>query len=100
MNLSFSLVICTYMRPEAILTLLKSVALQTFYPNEILVIDGSSNSETKTVINKNTFKHLKKMGISTDVMEHILDTPPEELYIFNVEELLKFNFATKIVENS
>ena len=48
----------------------------------------------------NTFKHLKKMGISTDVMEHILDTPPEEIYIFNVEELLKFNFATKIVENS
>ena len=40
------------------------------------------------------------MGISTDVMEHILDTPPEEIYIFNVEELLKFNFATEIVENS
>ena len=47
-----------------------------------------------------TFKHLKKMGVSTDVMEHILDTPPEEIYIFSTEELLKFNFATEIVENS
>ena len=46
-----------------------------------------------------TFKHLKKMGVSTDVMEHILDTPPEEIYIFSTEELLKFNFATEIVEN-
>lgn len=58
MNLSFSLVICTYMRPEAILTLLKSVALQTLYPNEILVIDGSTNSETEKVLNKNSFRSL------------------------------------------
>ena len=58
MNLSFSLVICTYMRPEAILTLLKSVALQTLYPNEILVIDGSTNSETETVLSENTFHSL------------------------------------------
>ena len=58
MNLSFSLVICTYMRPEAIVTLLKSVELQTLYPNEIMVIDGSSNSETEAVLNTNTFKNL------------------------------------------
>ena len=58
MKLSFSLVICTYMRPEAILTLLKSVALQTLYPNEILVIDGSTNSETESVLSENTFHSL------------------------------------------
>jgi len=58
MNLSFSLVICTYMRPKAILTLLKSVALQTLYPNEILVIDGSTNSETESVLSENTFHSL------------------------------------------
>ncbi|MBD3863596.1 glycosyltransferase family 2 protein [Olleya marilimosa] len=58
MNLSFSLVICTYIRPEAILTLLKSVALQTLYPNEILVIDGSTNLETETVLSENTFHSL------------------------------------------
>lgn len=58
MELSFSLVICTYMRPKAILTLLESVALQTLYPDEILIIDGSTNNDTEETLNKNTFKHL------------------------------------------
>lgn len=45
-----------------------------------------------------TFRHLKKMGINTDIMEHILSTPPREIYVLNTEELEKFNFATEIVE--
>ena len=53
-----SLVICTYMRPHALLQLLQSVQLQTVYPDEILIIDGSSNKETEAVIFENQFKDL------------------------------------------
>lgn len=58
MSLSFSLVICTYMRPKALVTLLESVALQSLYPNEILIIDGSTNNETEEALNKKRFKNL------------------------------------------
>jgi GT2 family glycosyltransferase len=46
------------MRPQALLKLLQSVQLQTVYPNEILIIDGSTNKETETVICKNQFMNL------------------------------------------
>jgi len=59
MNLNFSLVICTYMRAQPLLNLLKSVKKQSLYPNEILIIDGSTNTETEAVLDKNTFKNLK-----------------------------------------
>ncbi len=39
--MTFSLVICTYMRPVVLLKLLKSVKSQSLYPDEILIIDGS-----------------------------------------------------------
>jgi GT2 family glycosyltransferase len=56
--MKFSLIICTYMRPESLLQLLRSVQLQTLYPDEILIIDGSCNKETETVINENHFGNL------------------------------------------
>lgn len=46
MNPKFSLIICTYMRVEPLATLLESVKRQTLYPDEILIIDGSTNDET------------------------------------------------------
>lgn len=56
--MKFSLIICTYMRPEAILTLLKSVVTQTRYPDEILIIDGSTNGTTEKVLKENSFERL------------------------------------------
>lgn len=56
--MKFSLIVCTYMRPKALLILLKSVKEQTLYPNEILIIDGSTNEETKQILLKNKFKNL------------------------------------------
>ncbi|ARV05511.1 glycosyl transferase family 2 [Polaribacter sp. SA4-10] len=56
--MKLSLIICTYMRPLALLTLLESVSIQTLYPNEILIIDGSNNNETKKVLKHNVFKNL------------------------------------------
>lgn len=55
----FSLIVCTYMRPQALLTLLKSVNEQSLYPDDILIIDGSTNNDTKTILEENPFKNLR-----------------------------------------
>ena len=62
--MKFSLVICTYMRPRALLNLLKSVKKQSLYPDEILIIDGSSDDETTKIISQNTFENLKYFKVS------------------------------------
>jgi len=46
------------MRPQPLLNLLQSVEKQTLYPNEILIIDGSTNEETEIVLKENSFKNL------------------------------------------
>lgn len=57
--MKFSLVICTYMRPEPLVQLLQSVQGQTVYPNEILIIDGSTNNETEVILKENRIEGLK-----------------------------------------
>jgi GT2 family glycosyltransferase len=57
--MKFSLIICTYMRPEPLLQLLQSIEAQTLYPNEILIIDGSTNEESGIVLKENRFEELK-----------------------------------------
>ncbi len=56
--MKFTLIVCTYMRPKPLLDLLQSVQCQTIYPNEILIIDGSTNKETEGIISKNSFENL------------------------------------------
>lgn len=56
--MKFSLIICTYMRPQPLLRLLQSVQEQTVYPDEILIIDGSTNNETEIILKENQFKNL------------------------------------------
>lgn len=46
------------MRAKPLLNLLNSVKTQTLYPNNILVIDGSTNSETEEILNQNHFENL------------------------------------------
>lgn len=55
----FSLIICTYKRANPLLKLLQSISNQTLYPNEILIIDGSPDDATKTMLDQNTFENLK-----------------------------------------
>ncbi len=57
--MKFCLIICTYMRPKSLMNLLKSVSKQTLYPNEILIIDGSTNLETQNILKESIFNHLK-----------------------------------------
>ena len=62
--MKFSVIVCTYMRPESLLDLLHSVKNQLLYPDEILIIDGSSNQETETVLKNNKFRNLKYFLVS------------------------------------
>ncbi|OOG71467.1 glycosyltransferase family 2 protein [Flavobacterium sp. A45] len=56
--MKFSLIICTFMRPKPLLQLLQSVKEQTLYPNEILIIDGSTDNETELTLKENNFDNL------------------------------------------
>lgn len=46
------------MRPSPLLNLLNSVKVQTLYPDEILIIDGSINDHTKVILEQNLFPNL------------------------------------------
>ncbi|WP_292892597.1 glycosyltransferase, partial [Nonlabens sp.] len=45
-----SLIICTYMRPEPLSRLLESVRSQTQLPDEVLIIDGSTDDKTELLL--------------------------------------------------
>ncbi|MFG6687643.1 glycosyltransferase family 2 protein [Mariniflexile sp. HNIBRBA6329] len=55
----FTLIVCTYMRPKPLLKLLQSVLKQTLYPNDILIIDGSTNEKTEAILKENIFSNLR-----------------------------------------
>ncbi|WP_026706190.1 glycosyltransferase family 2 protein [Flavobacterium soli] len=57
--MEFSLIICTYKRAQPLLRLLESVALQTVYPFEILIIDGSPDHDTYLMLSQHTFRNIK-----------------------------------------
>jgi glycosyltransferase involved in cell wall biosynthesis len=54
------------MRPKAILTLLESVNKQVLYPDEIIIVDGSTNDKTSDVFKKHTFNDLIYYKISSE----------------------------------
>ena len=56
--MKFSLIICTYKRPNPVVRLLDSVQEQRLYPNEILVIDGSPDAITGEVLAKKDHENL------------------------------------------
>ncbi|MCC9071686.1 glycosyltransferase [Flavobacterium sp. F-65] len=64
--MKFSLIICTYMRPDPLLKLLQSVKKQGLYPDEIIIIDGSTNNETERVLNKTHFENLNYFLVSEE----------------------------------
>ncbi len=54
------------MRPESLLQLLQSVQEQTVYPDEILIIDGSTNQETETILKENQFQNLHYFAVTAE----------------------------------
>lgn len=63
---SFTLIVCTYMRPQPLLKLLRSVSNQTLYPSEIIIVDGSSNQETEQTLKDNHFKNLRYVQVEEE----------------------------------
>lgn len=57
--MQFTLIVCTYKRRQALQNLLESVRLQTLYPTEILIIDGSPDDETKFFLEQTEYQNLK-----------------------------------------
>lgn len=52
------------MRPNPLMGLLESVNEQTLYPDEILIIDGSTNDQTENMLKNNYFENLKYFKVS------------------------------------
>ncbi|MBF4465639.1 glycosyltransferase family 2 protein [Flavobacterium sp. LC2016-12] len=64
--MKFSLIVCTYMRPDSLALLLFSIQNQDLYPDEILIIDSSSNNASEAFVNANSFKNLKYFLVSDE----------------------------------
>ena len=47
------------MRPISLLKLMQSIESQILYPNEIIIVDGSLNNESKQIFGDNKYKNLK-----------------------------------------
>ncbi|WP_333875294.1 glycosyltransferase family 2 protein [Flavobacterium sp.] len=62
----FTLIICTYMRPQPLLKLLHSVKEQTVYPDEILIVDGSIDNATEQMLAQHSINHLKYFLVSKE----------------------------------
>ena len=58
-SMNFSLIICTYNRRLAIETLMNSIAHQSLYPNQIIIVDGSLNEDTKKYFETANFKNIE-----------------------------------------
>lgn len=56
--MNFTLIICTYNRRKAIESLMGSIITQSIYPNQIIIVDGSLNTDTKIYFETNAFKNL------------------------------------------
>ncbi|MFN4762848.1 glycosyltransferase family 2 protein [Gillisia sp. Q332] len=63
--MKFSLIICTYNRPDAMIHLMESVKEQKLVPDEILIIDSSPNDNTKNALEEKFYPGLKyfKVGV-------------------------------------
>ncbi len=45
------------------------------------------------------FRYFKEMNINHNIMEFILDTSPEDIYLLEDDQLIKFNLVTELVTN-
>lgn len=64
--MNFSLIICTYCRAESLNRLLESVQKQILYPDEILIVDGSGDSETEIMLSENYYERLSYFQVDEE----------------------------------
>src|SRR6187551_83689 len=65
--MKFSVVVCTYMRPNDILKMLGSIKNQTLYPDQIIIVDASLNFDTKEAIENNTIANLEYFFVNEEI---------------------------------
>lgn len=106
--MKISLIICTYMRPQPIKTLLDSVLVQTHVPYEILIVDGSTDNLTEEALKQTHYKLPLKYFLVPDEYRGL--TRQRNYGIARVSEecdvvafldddvVLKENYFEKIVE--
>jgi glycosyltransferase involved in cell wall biosynthesis len=70
-QIKISLIICTYMRPQPLSRLLESVLLQTQVPDEVLIIDGSTNELTKNAITQFQLKENKEVRAGFSIVDSL-----------------------------
>ena len=64
--MKFSLIICTYQRPKALLDLLDSVKEQILYPDQIIIVDGSEDYNTREALEKKEFQNLEYYKVGSE----------------------------------
>jgi glycosyltransferase involved in cell wall biosynthesis len=64
--MTFTLIVCTYNRLVAIKNLMQSVQSQTFYPNQILIVDSSLDKKTHDYFLENQYKHLEYFKVTDE----------------------------------
>lgn len=64
--MKFSLIVCTYQRPDSLIALLQSVQNKSLYPDEILIVDGSTDDRTKNALNQFHFKSINYFLVSNE----------------------------------
>ncbi|HSI68587.1 MAG TPA: glycosyltransferase family 2 protein, partial [Gillisia sp.] len=57
--MKFTLIVCTYQRPGSLIRLLDSVEVQTLYPDQILIIDGSTDEKTREILQTQSYRNLE-----------------------------------------
>lgn len=97
--MKFSLIVCTYMRPLPLLDLLSTVGKSTQYPNEILIIDGSTNSFTEDMLKENYFKNLQYFKVDEANRGLTKQRNFGVLKITNTTEVVCFLDDDTLVEN-
>tara|TARA_R100000935_G_C2840189_1_gene170546 strand:- start:3348 stop:4349 length:1002 start_codon:yes stop_codon:yes gene_type:complete len=65
--MKFSLIICTYQRPVALIKLMESVQGQLLIPDEILIIDSSPNDNSKNALQEKFYPGLKYFKVGAEV---------------------------------
>ncbi|MCC8358539.1 glycosyltransferase family 2 protein [Salinimicrobium sediminilitoris] len=64
--MKFTLIVCTYRRPDSLMRLLVSVAGQILYPDQILIIDGSPDNRTKEMLELHPGKNLEYFKVEEE----------------------------------
>ena len=105
--MNFSLIICTYNRRKAIEVLMNSIVIQTVCPNQIIIVDGSLNQDTKAYFEETNFKNIdyflidesnrgltkqRNFGISK------VNTSSEIVCFLDDDTLLETNYFSEIIK--